>query len=367
MDGTKAYILSKKYTENSLVGGGAIKGKNAVVESVVKTDKQNDVTFKSTLDNGTVERKHMYVLDGEDGFSPIVTLTEVTGGVEISVEDEEGNIQTATVESGGDAVLSKKLTSNQNVAGIHSGDSWNKDTPLEKVLFDLLCPTQYPTLTNPSATISVSGSKVLETGSTVNKTFTVSFSRGSINPAYGTSGYRSGAAIDYTLNSGTAQAGNTFTQTVSESNKTFQAVVSYGAGEQPKDSNGDNYSTPLAAGTVSTNTITYEFTNCLWSNVANITTIAKEAIISKSTKVKQFNYPDTTEANPEVFDIPNSYVVSAVEVLNSLSGQWEDASDQFTTSSVSHDDAGGTSVSYTRYTCNLGMDLGSRSVRVKWN
>ena len=59
--------LAKKYTDTSLVGGGAIKGKNCVIDSIAAITGGNRVTFKWTLDDGTVQTGTMDVMDGEDG------------------------------------------------------------------------------------------------------------------------------------------------------------------------------------------------------------------------------------------------------------------------------------------------------------
>jgi hypothetical protein len=123
----------------------------------------------------------------------------------------------------------------------------------------------------------------------------------------------------------------------------------------------------LAAGSVNTsNTITYEFVNALWANTADITTIAKLSLVSKSAKVCEFAFPAQTVANPEVFDVPASWTVTAVEVKNDLSGAWDDGSEQFSITNVTHNDAAGQSVAYKRYTFNMGFDTGARQVRVKW-
>lgn len=267
---------------------------------------------------------------------------------------------------GGGSTLQNDLTASVDVGGVKSGDEFTKDTSLETIFRRMLSPVLYPTLTNPSATISATGAKLIEKGGTLDTVFTIIFDRGSISPAYGTSGYRSGTADEYTLD-GVTQAGNTFNKTITEAKKSYKGSVSYLAGEQPKDSTGANYSTPLPAGSVETNTIEYEFVEALWANTAAIATIAKLPLVSKTAKIKQFEFPAQTAANPEVFDIPASWTVTAVEVLNTLSGQWEDASSQFTITDVSHNDAGGNSVAYKRYTCNFGYSTGARSVRVKWS
>lgn len=272
-----------------------------------------------------------------------------------------------SVMDAGSGSLGDALTAAIDVGGISAGSSFNAGTTYDDLWDYLLNPTLYPTLTAPSATISGTGSKILETGGTIEATITVTFNRGSISPAYGTNGYRSGAAESYTLNGGTAQSGNTFTEIVSGSNKTFQATVSYAAGEQPKDSKGGNYESALAAGSVNTSSLSYEFVNALWANTANIATIAKLALVSKSTKLNRFEFPAATVANPEVFDVPASWTVTAVEVLNTLSNQWENCASQFTITDTTHDDAGGTSTAYKRYTCNLGYAMGARSIRIKWS
>lgn len=57
---------AKNYTDETVVGGGAIKGKNCTIESISKVDGVNTVTFQWTLDNGTVKTGAMQVEDGAD-------------------------------------------------------------------------------------------------------------------------------------------------------------------------------------------------------------------------------------------------------------------------------------------------------------
>jgi len=354
-------------------GGGG--GDFYVIDEL--TDLPDNLTEDDRQVDYCIEDGNFYLWDGTE-WSPIAAkikireLTEEEYDALTTEQKMDGTIYFVTDEEGGgggSSTLSTDMTVLKAVGGISVGAQYEAGTSLEDILRDMLSPVLYPTLTNPSASISVSGTKVLEAGSTVSKTFTVSFNRGSINPAYGTSGYRAGAATGYILNDGDEQQTNTFTETVSESNKTFQATVKYAAGEQPKDSSGANYSSPLAAGSVSTNTITYEFVDRIWANTDDndITEVVKQPITSKTTKVYRFDFPATSEDYPEVFDMPASWTITGVEVLNSLSNQWEEADEQFSLTNITHKNAGNVDVNYVRYTCNLGMDLGDRSVRVKWN
>ena len=285
-------------------------------------------------------------------------------------EKMDGTIYFVTDEGGGgggSSELATDMTVTKAVGGITVGTQYTAGTSLETILRDMLAPVLYPTFTNPSASISATGAKLLETGSSLNTTMTITFNRGTINPAYGTSGKRAGIADDYMLNGGTAQASNTFSVTVTSAQLTYQGTVNYEAGEQPKDSAGNNYSTPLPAGSVNTNTITYEFVDAMYANTSSAGTMTKQALVSKNTGSKQFSLPATTAEYPEQIDVPGTWTVSKIEVLNTLSGKWEDATSQFTKTTTSHDDAAGSPVSYNRYTCNLGMALGARDVKVSWS
>lgn len=59
-----AIAASKKYTDETVVGGGAIKGKNCTIKSIVHGDGINTVTFEWTLDDGTKKTSTMVVHDG---------------------------------------------------------------------------------------------------------------------------------------------------------------------------------------------------------------------------------------------------------------------------------------------------------------
>ena len=105
----------------------------------------------------------------------------------------------------------------------------------------------------------------------------------------------------------------------------------------------------------------------MWANTASIATVAKLALVSKNAKIKEFTFPAATIENPEIFDVPADWTVTAVEVLNTLSNTWEDCSSEFTVSDTVHDDAAGTETAYKRYTCNLGYAMATRQIRIKWS
>lgn len=262
--------------------------------------------------------------------------------------------------------LKDDLTASIGAGGIQIGDKFIKNTELEALWRALLDPVKAPTLTPPSASITASGGLLMETGSSKEVTFIVNFDRGSIDPPNGTSGYRSGEATSYTFNGVTDLTSNHFTETVSESNKTFSASVDYAEGEQPKDSKGNDVDAPLAAGYVSAQPVTFEFVDAIWSNQKDITKIEKEPLVSKSKKSLIFNFAPQTKQNPEIFDVPASWNLTKLEVLNEITERFEDNRDEFTVSTVYHQNGGGTDVEYRRYTDRRGYAADTRQIKITW-
>lgn len=60
----KAYIISKKYTDETAIQFGGLKGANAQVKSIVHENGQNIVTFLWRNDSGDERESVMYVEDG---------------------------------------------------------------------------------------------------------------------------------------------------------------------------------------------------------------------------------------------------------------------------------------------------------------
>lgn len=63
--------LSRKYTDETVIGGGAIKGKNCTIKKIEQDGLDNIVTFEWTLDDGTIKTDTMRVPGGETGVSVV--------------------------------------------------------------------------------------------------------------------------------------------------------------------------------------------------------------------------------------------------------------------------------------------------------
>ena len=122
----------------------------------------------------------------------------------------------------------------------------------EEILLMMLFGIVNPTLTAPSMSIALSEEDwgVLLVGKPVEINGTIAFDRGSINPSYNeTSKYRAGAATGYSVGGIDFPTGDfkiTLTPTLGEN--VIEYSVSYAQGDQPLNSVGQIYSTPLAAG-----------------------------------------------------------------------------------------------------------------------
>ena len=182
---------SKTYTRESLLGGGAVVGKNVTISSITSIEGGNRVTFSYTLDNGTVKTSTMDVMDGKDGIDGTngtngkdglngtdgigISKIEKIGTVDLvdtyritftdnsTFDYEVKNGKDGQGGSGGDTYTG---TSAVNLGGIKNNQVFNK-TPLPDVIDMLLHPYEKPTMTlgiNPVKTIY---DKVSETLSSI--------------------------------------------------------------------------------------------------------------------------------------------------------------------------------------------------------
>ena len=67
MTGLQAYVLSKKYTAQSLDGVGALKGAPCTIKSTTETDEGTIVVFEWTDNNGITQETTILVKNGKDG------------------------------------------------------------------------------------------------------------------------------------------------------------------------------------------------------------------------------------------------------------------------------------------------------------
>jgi len=109
----------------------------------------------------------------------------------------------------------------------------------EEILLMMLYGVVSPTLTNPSLAVEVTSGLTAVAGKPVTINGTLVFDRGAISPAYGTSGYRAGAPLSYTINDIEVPSA-TFTIDLIPiaGENIINCTVYYAEGEQPLNSIG---------------------------------------------------------------------------------------------------------------------------------
>ena len=66
-----SYALSKKYTNDTVIGLGALKGANCTIQNAIHEGGKTTITFQWTATDGTIQTTQIEVLDG----TPIYTWT----------------------------------------------------------------------------------------------------------------------------------------------------------------------------------------------------------------------------------------------------------------------------------------------------
>lgn len=87
MDGIIAYILSKKYTNDTVIGMGAIKGAACQVQSINKVGKTTTVTLKWEDNTGGIHTQSFEIEDGADGVSVSNATINASGNLILTLSD----------------------------------------------------------------------------------------------------------------------------------------------------------------------------------------------------------------------------------------------------------------------------------------
>ena len=234
---------------------------------------------------------------------------ELTPGTGISIVDDPYTGTTVISSTGsGSGVVGENFTTNIEVGGLQSGTAIVANDTITSVLKKMLVTTYYPTYVSPSANLSYSVSTLLKVGATIPAaSATVTFNPGAImlegvkqnNRAGAATNYTlatSGATTDYNNSNTTGSFSVTALTRASKGNITMTATVTHEEGPQPKDSDGNDYESPLPAGSVTT-TKTFEFINPFYWGVSNNPTISDftgltEDVTKKGQKQYTYNTND---------------------------------------------------------------------------
>ena len=244
-----------------------------------------------------------------------------------------------------------------------------------EMMNQMLYPELFPTLVNPSSTFALGQAGLREVAETVTLGFTVNFNKGSITPAYTTTGFRSGNANAYNysgpnLPTPVPSTANSDTQSVvgyvvQIFGQTWTANVSYDQGPQPLSSDGNNYLTPLPAGNTLTGVVRITGVYPPFATTVAIGTLTKQSLQVMTTYIQVSMKAEVAGGPKQTIDIPDTWdPITGLQQFNTLSNVWDtianglSAFTQTATTQVIQSNV----ISYTKYTHN-GPTTGARQLR----
>jgi hypothetical protein len=257
-----------------------------------------------------------------------------------------------------------------SVGGITAGSTFDELT-FPQMMDLMLYPELFPTLTNPSNTFSLTQAGLQEIGATINLNFSATFSRGTISPAYGTSGYRSGlpSQYGYTGTGLTSNPSSALTDsqsvtgyTVVSGAQSWTSSVTYLGGEQPLSSKGNNYSTPLAPGTTGSTTRTITGVYPTYATTASISTMTAQTLLAHGSQ-KDTSMVAESGGDKQSVEFPTVWgTITILQQYNTLSSTWDAINLATFTVTTINKTINGATVEYKKYTHN-GATVGARQLR----
>ena len=305
----------------SYIGSLADLGEEKLIKSIAAND-DNSKLIITYVDNSTKE----------------ITLSTATGEYESAIED-------------------KTLAMPNAVGGIAKGTKLEdlEGKSYNSIFDDLLFPTVNPTFTAPSASISLNSyASVQEVGATAPtaSNFNTGYNAGAIN-LNGVKQADRGGSQD-TANSfiyyGSSADNKTLPTVVAEGSVSYKYRAAFNEGPQPKDNKGNNYSSPLAAGTVDSSAVTVYGVYPYFTNSASNESFAK-LTLTNDTTLSEIKFV-AEGPNKHAFKLPAKYTLTKTELLNTLSGKYENFATSNWTVTTETISVQGTDVSYNVYTRN---------------
>lgn len=260
------------------------------------------------------------------------------------------------------AIEDKTLVMPNAVGGIAKGTKLSdiEGKTFNAILDDLLFPTVNPTFTAPSASIAFSNYAVVQEvgadGPTASN-FTTGFNAGAINLNGVKQANRAGAqngSNSFIYVNGDAE-NKTLPATVALGSTSFKYRAAYAEGPQPKDNKGNDYSTPLAAGSVDSGAISVNGTYPWYASTSAATSstpVVKQALVAWNATAGSMSTGNfklqPSGTLPQVFKLPRQ--IKTLQMLNTVSNAMETigTSDYAETTEVIT--IGGVEVTYYVYT-----------------
>lgn len=261
------------------------------------------------------------------------------------------------------SALSDDIATVNALGGIPAGTTVAqlKNKTFSQIFDELIFPTVNPTFETPTAHLSLKSTSttpiIQEVGTTgasvpVAASFNTNYNPGAIKIAGVKKQNRGGdlqsdKSFIYINNTPTNK---TFPTEIPEGSITYKYRAAYAQGPQPLDSKGNNYQTPLLAGAVDSAAITINGVYPYFTNKDYSGDFVKLALTTSNTlSAVKFKAEGPSK---HAFKIPAKYTLTKVELLNTLSGKYENYGIDKFTKTTENIIVQGKQVSYAVYTRN---------------
>ena len=268
-----------------------------------------------------------------------------------------------------------KLEMPSAVGGISKGTTVGdlNGKTINQMFDDLLFPTVNPTYVAPSASIAFKSYKTLQkVGSTgpTEDNFTTGYNAGAINvngvkQANRGGALKEGESFIYVNNT---PSSTELPATLALGNTTFKYRASYEAGPQPKDNKGNNYGSPLAAGTTDSSAITVNGTHPYYASTATAGQLTEQPLLTWNDSAGQMTTPrfvlqPHSAAAKQMMKFPRK--LTQLQMLNTVSQQMEVVSFSDWDESSASESTNSVETTYYTYTYS-GSDRGSVTLIAKF-
>jgi hypothetical protein len=106
--------------------------------------------------------------------------------------------------------------------------------------------------------------------------------------------------------------------------QSWTSAVAYDAGEQPLNSIGGNYDSPLAAGTTSAITKTITGVYPTFATTSTISTLTQQSLQSMTTYEQVSMVTEAGSADKQTIEIPDAWsTITGLQQFNTLSSTWD--------------------------------------------
>lgn len=323
-----------------------------------------------------------------DGIATFSSVAEMyydktispTDDDKILVNKEYVDLVAGSASGGTMSMFYGEVSGNIEVGGIDVDINFSAGKTMQEMWYMLLYPELFGDFTNPNLSFTILPNNLQEIGNEIDLTFKAIFNQGKIDPQYqSASDKRSGLPNTYTY-VGYGIAGSTpktslsdtksiVGYTVLDGKQEWELTVNYDAGVQPKSNKGNDYDSPLSAGSINKK-VSFNGVYPIYGTINDIDTSDKINLVEKNSTFNIDLVEDRVDNTvKKSFDIPDGWNnVTTIFEFNPVSSNYDINVDllNFDISTEVHDvNLNEQNIAYKRYTL-IGPKKGATKYKISF-